>query len=582
MRRFIVLSGLCALAFASVAHAATVVTAPSILSPSGNSVAYNAIDATQQTGIDMCAKISAAVALVPASQASPVIVDARGFTGVQACAGSMWTGAVTNSTGRILLGNVSIQTAVPQNPPSQWSIQGITPYSLDAPTFTAIGTVIQPANSNSFVVSMTKNAGTTSSGSVLTLTTNPVTAGVLTGDSVVCTGCQAHTTVQSLNTTSVTMGEPVSGSVAGGATITFTHPIMSLSYGVAGHGVQTSALRISCIQPNGTLLTGGIGWQNDAAQQNSPSKDIVVDGCYTDFDVEQVGSIGPYNGGPYDRFAANFNGNTTAAPIGIKIGNGTTLLQTESNFDNFSCNGANDSTEPTLCALIDGQTSFITPNVENTVTGFEIASLRGFGGLSIISPICSGGNFAMTTCIHISANQNMNELAILDIQGFSGDGVTNRIVDSLNSRTITNVQVSHYLIGRSGSIIADGAPNLVADPWTFSSGISLQSLALSATAPTIASGGCTGPAVTNSNGVAAFKLTIGSSCSGVSAVVLTMPAAANGWACSAQDITSNATNSVAQSAQSTTSVTLTSYSRTAGTALAWTAGDVVVGSCVGY
>jgi hypothetical protein len=108
------------------------------------------------------------------------------------------------------------------------------------------------------------------------------------------------------------------------------------------------------------------------------------------------------------------------------------------------------------------------------------------------------------------------------------------------------------------------------------------SLAVSPTAPTIASGGCTSPSVPHANGTAAFQLTIGTSCTGVSTIVLTMPTAANGWSCSAHDITSNATNAVDESAQSATSVTLTSYSRTAGTALAWTAGDVVVGNCMAF
>ena len=51
MRRFIALLGLCGLAFFGVARAATTVTTPSILSPVGNSASYNAIDATQQTGL---------------------------------------------------------------------------------------------------------------------------------------------------------------------------------------------------------------------------------------------------------------------------------------------------------------------------------------------------------------------------------------------------------------------------------------------------------------------------------------------------------------------------------------------------
>jgi len=106
----------------------------------------------------------------------------------------------------------------------------------------------------------------------------------------------------------------------------------------------------------------------------------------------------------------------------------------------------------------------------------------------------------------------------------------------------------------------------------------------SLTAPTIASGGCTSPAVTSSNGTAAFLLTLGSSCTGVKTVVLTLPTATNFWACSAENNTSDAqqaANVVASRATSTTAVTLTNYSRTTGLQADYTAADTVLVKCTG-
>lgn len=108
-----------------------------------------------------------------------------------------------------------------------------------------------------------------------------------------------------------------------------------------------------------------------------------------------------------------------------------------------------------------------------------------------------------------------------------------------------------------------------------------SSLMISSTAPTIASGFCTSPTVPNSNGTAAFTVNVGTAC-GASSGVITMPTAATGWVCSAINITNPATNVVAQSAGTTTSVTLTNYVRTTGVAGNFTASDVLRLQCTAY
>ena len=113
-------------------------------------------------------------------------------------------------------------------------------------------------------------------------------------------------------------------------------------------------------------------------------------------------------------------------------------------------------------------------------------------------------------------------------------------------------------------------------------GIGFKTLAVSGTDPTIASGGCTSPAVTSANGTASFKLTIGTSCTGVTTITLTMPAATNYWMCDATDITTNATFRPEQSAAaSATSVVITNYARTTGLAIDFVAGEVLLVKCLG-
>jgi len=107
-------------------------------------------------------------------------------------------------------------------------------------------------------------------------------------------------------------------------------------------------------------------------------------------------------------------------------------------------------------------------------------------------------------------------------------------------------------------------------------------LADSTIAPTIASGGCTSPAITHSNGTVAFLITIGTSCTGVKTVVLTMPASAHFWACQGNNNTSDAqqiTNYIVARATSTTAVTLTSYDRVTGLQEDFTASDTYLMQC---
>ena len=104
-------------------------------------------------------------------------------------------------------------------------------------------------------------------------------------------------------------------------------------------------------------------------------------------------------------------------------------------------------------------------------------------------------------------------------------------------------------------------------------------VAISATAPTIASGGCTSPAVTWANGTATFLLTLGSSCTGVKTITLTMPTASNFWAVDCTNNTSDAAQAlmyVVPRATSATAVVLTSYGRVSGLPLDYVAANTLL------
>lgn len=111
------------------------------------------------------------------------------------------------------------------------------------------------------------------------------------------------------------------------------------------------------------------------------------------------------------------------------------------------------------------------------------------------------------------------------------------------------------------------------------------SLLFSATAPTVASGGCTtgsAQSISQSNGSAAFEITLGGATCG-STITLTMPAAPHNWVCDAHDITNPAGNVLDMTGTaSTTAVVLTNFVRTTGVAGNFTGADKLAVKCLAY
>ena len=104
----------------------------------------------------------------------------------------------------------------------------------------------------------------------------------------------------------------------------------------------------------------------------------------------------------------------------------------------------------------------------------------------------------------------------------------------------------------------------------------------SAVAPTIASGFGTSPSIGVENGTAAFTVSVGTGGTASSGVI-TMPAAANGWAC---DITNNANQANAwtrrTSASTATSLAIANYLVSTGALVGWGSGAVLIINCTAY
>ena len=106
-------------------------------------------------------------------------------------------------------------------------------------------------------------------------------------------------------------------------------------------------------------------------------------------------------------------------------------------------------------------------------------------------------------------------------------------------------------------------------------------LSLSATAPTIASGFGTSPSMASSNGSVAFTIDVGTGGTASSGVI-TLPASTTGWVVHCLDITNPASSNTVQTAGTTTSATISNYSRTTGLLTAWAASDIIRCTATAY
>lgn len=139
----------------------------------------------------------------------------------------------------------------------------------------------------------------------------------------------------------------------------------------------------------------------------------------------------------------------------------------------------------------------------------------------------------------------------------------------------TNANLNLTAKGATGNVVFGSAAKI-------SNGLYLTNVMISQTAPTIGSGFGTSPSIVASNGTAAFQVNVGTGGTASSGTI-TMPTAANGWSCSANDVTTVSTSVflTRQTASTATSVTITNYN-TAGAATAWVASDKINMQCMAF
>lgn len=192
-----------------------------------------------------------------------------------------------------------------------------------------------------------------------------------------------------------------------------------------------------------------------------------------------------------------------------------------------------------------------------------IGSLSGAGVLTVAA-VASSGTAPL-------GKVDVLDAGVANIQGqlgVAGPAIVNSLETKVASGGITlsgaNSRVTfdtgQFLIsnGATGRLFSTGGYS--APSFSLGSAVGATSLADSATAPTI-SNGCTGEAVTWSNGSANFRFDVGATCTGVTSTVITLPAGANCWTCTCFDIAADATLQQAFAGCATTTFTISNRTR---------------------
>ncbi len=226
----------------------------------------------------------------------------------------------------------------------------------------------------------------------------------------------------------------------------------------------------------------------------------------------------------------------------------------------------------------------------------------GVSGLSCSAPIsCTSASTPSISCVTAASStsgcvsattQTMSgaktfDTSVTSPSFVSSSAATGYLSNTTSGNNAFGVAVSGARIdfgaGASDHASSNGTTVTFAGPVTATTTLTTTSalqvgttLTLSATLPTITSA-CTSPTITNGKAVS-FQTDVGTSCTGVTTIVLGLPAATAGWECHGYNKTTSTVH-LQQSADGTTSATLINKADSNGAATDFVDGADLVISC---
>lgn len=236
----------------------------------------------------------------------------------------------------------------------------------------------------------------------------------------------------------------------------------------------------------------------------------------------------------------------------------------------------------------------IANSSNNTITGNVIKSAEGYGivlfqngsGEAVLHNTITGNVVTLTggSCVALNSSGSspilagtaIGDNAISDCgQGGTAKGSNNREGIELNgtATSFTSIAGNSIYDDQMSPTTLFGIINQTSTPVQSLGTNSISGMATASIgglfAPSISSGFGTSPSIVNQSGPASFEVNVGTGGSATSGVI-GLPAAPNGWSCTAIDMNTNIVTR--ETAFTTTSVTLTAAS-------AWTASDKLLLQC---
>lgn len=272
-------------------------------------------------------------------------------------------------------------------------------------------------------------------------------------------------------------------------------------------------------------------------------------------------------------FVMSTGGGTTSFPLLGTVGNCTTAPTYS--FTGDTNTGWGSASADTQCWVIAGAEKLtLTATAMTWLSGIQLRSTSDTDGSIRIG---GGGGYGSVAFGDAATHSAFETGAVVMIGVGSGGSVTSGVHLRAAAQigwtpTATMLAAPDIVVGR---IAADTfGPVVAGDAF----GLASKFAIFTAPSGPVA---CTSPAVSWSNGTAAFQIDVGTTCAGVSTLVVTLPAVTNAWMCSAMNVTTSATAAIEMTASTTTSATFTNYTRTTGVVLVWVDGADVRISCLG-
>lgn len=411
-------------------------------------------------------------------------------------------------------------------------------------TTTGSGTVLALANAPTISGTTTFSGGITASGlSSGTVASNSY-IGLDASNHMVLAGSSGSTAMSAL--TGATGANSIDG-----ATNTQTWTWNTLA---AGTGLSLTSSSTAAASNTQTLLNVGLTGANGTTTQTTTA--AAISNAHTGTSSTNVALSLSASGGTTniaESIPSGFVTIGTTTPLATPYNSQTGIVTIQGN-QNASFVGL------VVRNLSSGSASSPTVMVQNDgtdYTGFQVQPTTG-------SPAGSGLYYASKAITFLS-----------DIT-VSGGGTDPIRFQSGGYSNATSMQIT---AGNPGSVQVDTTSTVTNAALNINGGVAVGSnLTFSATAPTVSSGFGTSPTFGTGSTATSWDLNVGTGGSATSGVI-TMPTTAHKWTCDVHDETSASTLVTVVSAQTTTSITLTSYSRTTGLSTAWNASDVVMGNC---